>query len=176
MDASTATLITAAVFAIPGIFALAAPEIARRLARAFPDNYWTGRLLSTIALAWAATLVYSTPLDFIAKFRIHLTIFLLVSIPLSWMWMKLLLAARSLGAIWCLLPAPVLVAVRFEAGNGRLIVVSLMYLMAIAGMFATFSPYLLRDAFFWFADGSNLRSRFFGLLFLIAGIAAAVSI
>ena len=172
MDTLTARAITAALFLLPGAWALVAPAWARRAARAFPDNRFMGWVLSAAAFGWAAALIYYTPLDFLAKVRIPLTVFLVVAIPLSWRWMPLLLAARSLGALWCLLPAPVLVAVRFAPGEGRLVTVSLMYLVAVAGMVSTFSPYLLRDALFWLADGSNGRARAVGALFLAAGVAA----
>ena len=172
MTEQTAKLVTACIFAIPGLFALALPGCARRAARGFPDSRPVGMLLSTMALLWAAALIYYTPLDFIASFRIHLTAFLLVSIPLSWMWMRTLLAARSLGALMCLVPAPVLVAVRFAPGAGRLVTVSLMYVVAVAGMISTFSPYYMRDALFRFNGAGNAAARAIGALMLAAGLAA----
>ena len=165
MTEHTAKLATACIFAIPGLFALALPGCARRAARGFPDCRPAGMLLSTLALLWAAALIYYTPLDFISKFRIHLTAFLLVSIPLSWMWMRTLLAARSLGA-------PVLAAVRFAPGAGRLVTVSLMYAVAVAGMVSTFSPYYMRDALFRFGGAGNNAARAIGALMLAAGLAA----
>lgn len=175
MTALEAKAITAALFFIPGAWALVAPASARGAARSFPDSRLWGRVLSAAALGWAAALIYFTPLDFLAKFRLPLTAFLVVAIPLSWIWSPLLLAARSLGALWCLLPAPVLVATRFTPGDGRLVTVSLMYVVAIAGMVSTFSPYLLRDALFWVADGPNGRARAVGAILLAAGIAAAAA-
>lgn len=174
MDIALAKTITALAYGVPGAFALVAPEAARRAARAFPDNRIMGCILSAAAFGWAAALIYYTPLDFLAKYRLALTAFLVVSIPLSWFWMPLLLAARSLGALWSLLPAPILVAVRFAPGEGRLVTVSLMYVMAVAGMVSTFSPYVLRDAFFRFADGSAGRRRAIGALLLACGTCAAV--
>lgn len=174
MSTTLAKTITALAFGLPGAFALVAPGAARRAARAFPDNRAMGRILSAVAFGWAAALIYYTPLDFLAKYRLALTAFLVVSIPLSWSWMPLLLAARSLGALWCLLPAPILVAVRFAPGNGRLVTVSLMYVMAVAGMVSAFSPYILRDALFRFADGSDVRSRAIGAMLLACGTCAAI--
>ena len=175
MDVIHAKAITAALFGIPGAFALLAPSAARRMAKVFPDNAVAGRILSAAALLWAAALIYYTPLDFLAKFRVAITVFLIVAVPLSWAWTPTLLAARSLGGLWCLIPAPVLVAVRFAPGSGRLVTVSLMYVMAVAGMFSTFSPYLLRDALFKFSDSSNTMARVIGLLLLVAGTAAAAA-
>lgn len=173
MSITLAKTITALAYGIPGAFALIAPEAARRVARTFPDSRIMGCILSAAAFGWAAALIYCTPLDFLAKYRFALTAFLVVSIPLSWFWMPLLLAARSLGALWCLLPAPILVAVRFAPGEGRLVTVTLMYVMAVAGMVSTFSPYILRDAFFRFADGSAALRRAVGAILLACGVCAA---
>lgn len=174
MSATEAKLIVAALYALPGILALAAPGPARRALEGFPDSRVCGMVLSTVAFLWAAALIYFTPLDFIAKFRVAIAVFLVVSIPLSWRWMPWLLAARSLGALWCLIPAPILVAVRFAPGCGRLVSVSLMYLMATAGMVAAFSPYYLRDAFSWLVRGGAARIRLAGAVLAVLGIAAGV--
>lgn len=172
IDSSMAKALVALIYGVPGIAALAAPGAASRVVRLFPDNFPTGRILSAVALLWAAALIYFTPLDFIAKFKLAIAAFLLASIPLSWQWMRLLLAARSLGALWCLAPAPILVAVRFAPGAGRLVAVSLCYVMAVAGMASLFSPYLLRDFCFWLADGGRARMRAWGALLAICGAAA----
>lgn len=172
MTPITAKAIAAILFIAPGIFFLATPGIAVKALRYFPDCHWAGKILSSAAFLWAAALIYFVPLDFIAKFRLYLAVFLVVSIPLSWSWMPLLLAARSLGALWCLLPAPILVAVRFAPGAGRLVCVSLMYAMAVVGMASTFSPYLLRDFCFRLASGGDARRRVWGLLLSAAGAAA----
>lgn len=172
MTPEMAKLVVAALFALPGALALVAPGPARRALEAFPDNAICGKILSAAAFLWAAALIYFTPLDFIAKFRVFIAIFLVVSIPLSWRWMPWLLAARSLGALWCLIPAPVLVAVRFAPGGGRLVAVALMYLMATAGMVATFSPYYLRDAFSRLARGGAGPIRCVGAAMVILGVLA----
>lgn len=172
MTPEMAKIAVAALFALPGALALVAPGLARRALEAFPASALCGRVLSAVALLWAAALIYFTPLDFIAKFRVFIAIFLVVAIPLSWRWMPWLLAARSLGALWCLIPAPILVAVRFAPGGGRLVAVSLMYLMATAGMVATFSPYYLRDAFFRLARGGAGPIRCVGAAMVILGVLA----
>ena len=175
MNYLTAKLITAVVYALPGLFALAAPTKAAAAARAFPDSPLAGKILSAAAFIWAGLIVYLQPLDFIMRFRIHLFVLLIVFIPLSWRWMPRLLAARSLGGLWCLLPAPVLVASRFADDDGRLIVVSLMYVMAVAGMVSTFSPYYLRDVLFWLENRPSSRLRAAGAALLACGLAAVVA-
>lgn len=169
-----AKILTAILFLIPGLVALVAPKVATRIALEFPRHQLLGKLLSAIAFIWAAAIIYFVPLDFLMKFQIPIVVLLLVSIPLSWRWMPGLLAARSLGGLWCLIPAPVLVASRFADGDGRLVIVSLMYLMAVAGMISAFSPYYLRDALAWFARPPVSRIRIAGAALLLCGILALV--
>lgn len=167
-----AKLITSIIFLIPGIVALVAPKAAAQIALKFPRHKTAGRVLSAFGFIWAAAIIYFVPLDFLMKFQIPIVILLLVSIPLSWKWMPDLLAARALGGLWCLIPAPVLVASRFADGEGRLIIVSLMYLIAVAGMISTFSPYYLRDALAWVARPPVGRIRTVGIILTVFGILA----
>ena len=168
-----AKLVTCLLFALPGLFALALPTPAAKAALVFPRHKGAGRVLSAVAFIWAACIVYFIPLDFLAKFRLPLVALLVVSIPLSWRWMPDLLAARALGGLWCLLPAPVLLASRFAESGGRLVVVTLMYVVAVAGMISAFSPYYLRDVLFFLAEKPASRMRAAGAALLVCGIAAA---
>ena len=175
MSYATSKIIVALVFALPGFLALVAPKAASAAALAFPRHELAGRVLSAAAFLWAAAIVWFLPLDFLERFKLPLAVAIVVSIPLSWIWMKELLAARALGALWCLLPAPVLHAARFAPGNGRLIVVALAYVLAVWGMFVAFSPYFLRDAFFWAAARPASRMRPCGAVLLLCGLAAALA-
>ena len=139
----------------------------------FPRSAIAGVILSTLAFLWAAVIVHVAPLDFIAPYKMPVVIVLLVSIPLSWFWMGGLLAARALGGILCLLPAPVLLTSRFLDSDWRLVLVVLMYVYAVAGMFFAGMPHLCRDAITWitarparFAAAGAL-SRLIGLLVLL---------
>ncbi len=168
-----AKMIAAALFALPGLFALIAPKFYGDVCKAFPRSFTAGKVLSAAAFIWAALIVYLVPLDFIMKVKVPIAAALIISIPLSWNWIPELLAARSLGALWCLIPAPVLVASRFEDDNMRLLIVSLMYVVAVAGMFVTFSPYLLRDFITWLTGSEKgiIRIRIYGLITTFLGIA-----
>ncbi len=115
----------------------------------FPRSAIAGVALSTLAFLWAAVIVHVAPLDFIAPYKTPVVIVLLVSIPLSWFWMGDLLAARALGGLLCLLPAPVLLATRFLDSPWRLVMVVLMYVYAVAGMFFADMPHLCRDDITW---------------------------
>ncbi len=139
----------------------------------FPRSAIAGVVLSTLAFLWAAVIVHVAPLDFIAPYKTPVVIVLLVSIPLSWFWMGDLLAARALGGLLCLLPAPVLLATRFLDSGWRLVMVVLMYVYAVAGMFFAGMPHLCRDAITWITArptrfaAAGAVSLIFGLLVLL---------
>lgn len=172
---NSAKTIAALIFFLPGFVSIIAPEFARNKVRNFPRDILAGRILSTIALAWSALLIYIMPLDFLAKLKGPLFILLLFFIPLSWKWMTDLLAVRSLAGLMCLLPAPILLASRFATGDTRLVIVSLMYILAVIGMICCFSPFYLRDAIVWYSGGGNNRIRVIGCILLVVSILSITS-
>ncbi len=153
-----------------------APAGAGALWRLLPRSRWAGRLLSAAALLWAGWLVYDAPLEFLLPFRRWIWPVTIMLIPLTWFAMPELLSCRAVGGLLALLPAPVLLAARLHATPWRLVVVTLMYLMAIAGMLLMMSPYHLRDWIGW-ATRSSARTRLVGLLLaLLALLLAALAL
>ena len=139
----------------------------------FPRSAIAGVGLSTLAFLWAAVIIHVAPLDIIAPYKTQGVILLLFFIPASWFWMGDLLAARALGGLLCLLPAPVLLATRFLDSEWRLVMVVLMYVYAVAGMFFAGMPYLCRDAITWITArpkrfaAAGVVSLLIGLLVII---------
>ena len=117
--------------------------------KAFPRSLIGGCVLSAVAFLWAAVISYVAPLDFFLRFKTLITVILVLSVPLSWVLIPDLLAARALGGVMVLLPAPILVASRLVDTEWRLVVVSLMYIYALAGMVFIMSPYYCRDIITW---------------------------
>lgn len=137
--------IISALLLVPGVALLAAPTLSSRLLLAFPRSRVAGILLSTAALFWGVGILYFFPLDFLMNVRKYLPFIFLAAAPLSWWFLKDLLACRSFGGLLVLLPAPVLLAARFQETAWRLVIVVLMYVFAVVGMFVILYPYLLRD-------------------------------
>ena len=170
---STWCLLIGAFHLILGAAMLLGRGMAAAALKRFPRSAIAGVALSTLAFLWAAVIVHVAPLDFIAPYKIPVVIVLLVSIPLSWFCMGDLLAARALGGLLCLLPAPVLLASRFLDSGWRLVLVVLMYVYAVAGMFFAGMPHLCRDAIAWLAArparfaAAGAVSLLVGLLVLI---------
>ena len=146
---STWCLLIGVFHVLLGLAMLLGRGAAAAALKRFPRSAIAGVTLSTLAFLWAAVIVHVAPLDFIAPYKTPVVIVLLVSIPLSWFWMGDLLAARALGGLLCLLPAPVLLATRFLDSGWRLVMVVLMYVYAVAGMFFAGMPHLCRDAITW---------------------------
>lgn len=154
---------------ISGLAAIAAPATCARALRALPRNRWAGYLLSTAALAWSGWLLYTMPLEFLMPYRRFIPWVMLAAIPFSWFAMPDLLAARALGGLFALIPAPVLQLVRVHPSPWRLVVVTLLYLMAIAGMTLIMAPYLMRDGIAWMTR-SGRRLRMCGAVRLLVGL------
>ncbi|MDD5706887.1 MAG: hypothetical protein PHR35_13265 [Kiritimatiellae bacterium] len=161
-----------------GVPLLAAPVPAARCWRALPRHRWAGRILSAAALLWAGWLVYDAPLEFLIPFRRYILPAAAIAVPLTWMATPDLLACRALGGLLALLPAPVLVVARSHPSSWRLLVVTWMYLWAIAGMWLMMSPYRLRD---WIEAVTRTpqRQRLCGAAFtamgaLLTGLALSV--
>lgn len=162
----------AALAGVSGLATLAAPAATGRFLRGFCRNRPAGWLLSTVALAWGGWLLYAMPLEFLLPYRKFIPFVMLAAIPFSWFAMPDLLAARALGGILVLIPAPVLQVARVHPSDWRLVVVTLMYLMAIAGMTLIMAPYYLRDGLEWLTQ-SERRLRLCGAVRLLFAILLA---
>ncbi len=145
------TAILAFLCLLPGAFTLAKPDQAAAVSRELPRNGLLGKVFSALAFAWAGALLYLYPFDFVVAIRNYVPFLALAAIPLSWYCMPRLLAARSLGGLFVLLPAPVLLASRTTDSPFRLVVVVFVYLVAVYGMALIMSPYYLRDHLAWLA-------------------------
>lgn len=152
-----------------GLPMMLSPAFARRGLRGFCRSRWAGRVLSTLALAWAGWWLYSMPLEFLVPYRKFVPFVILGAIPFAWYAMPDLLSARALGGILALIPAPVLQVARAHPSDWRLVVVALMYLMALAGMTLMMAPYLLRDGIEWLSR-TDWRLRASGAARILLGL------
>lgn len=163
------SLFLAALFLVPAAVNLFAPDRAVLAAKAFPRSRGCDWILSAMAFLWAAALVFSLPIDFLARIRVPVMVLIIVAIPLSWAWMPDLLGSRAIGGLLVLLPAPVLQIARYCDSTWRLVVIVLMYLFAVAGMVLVLYPYHLRDALSWIAARPT-RIRAVGIVCALLGL------
>lgn len=167
------TLVVAALLAVPGVFALAAPSKFATCAALFPRDKTCGRVLSALAFLWAGAILYFYPFDFVVGIRKLVPVIFIAAIPLSWIWLERLLSARAFGGLLALLPAPVLLVSRSCDSQWRLVAVVLMYVYAVAGMAFILYPYLVRDAADWLVRGTK-RIKAFGAVSVVLAVALAL--
>lgn len=127
-------------------YCAALPHAARKAMAAFPRDRWAGRILATVALLWAAWLVYQTPIGRFEYLKPWLYVVTPITIGLTLVWMQELLAARALGGLLLLYPAPILFWARLHDSQLSLVMTVVAYSMVIKGIALVLSPYWFRKA------------------------------
>jgi len=162
LNLSTAALVLGvALFALHVPLA-AAPPAARRLLARLPRNRWAAWALTAVDLAWAAWLLNQTPLGRFEGAKEYLPVLAPAAFFAVVFLMDELLAARALGGLLILVPAPLLDAARWHGSPLRLVVTVVAYVMAVQGILLVLSPYKLRKGVERWA-GSDRRCRVLGL-------------
>ena len=163
------SLITGVLFMLMHLPCIIKPKLAQKILKAFPRNKLAGWILTTVTLVWAAYLLNLTPLGKFDVIKDYLLIATPVAIGLIIYFMDELLAARALGGLLILLPAPMLTATRTSDSPLRLIIVIIAYIMVIAGIIFILNPYKLRNLFAKLL-GADSSTRIVGLSGAIIGL------
>ena len=160
--------ILGAVFAAIAVPCITVPAASRKITLTLPRNRMVAIILTAIDLSWAVWLLWHTPMGFLDKFKPLMAMLSPVLFFLIVWLMNELLAARALGGLFVLLPAPILAVARWHDSSLRLVIVVLAYVVAIAGMALVLSPYLFRK---WheFLFRNNAACRIWGCVILIFG-------
>lgn len=134
----------AAVLGLAAVGCLVRPDWTRRVAAGFPRHKGMGWVLTALTLAWSLWLLWNTPLGRFDSWKPLSLVLAPVAYILIVLCMDELLAARALGVLFILVPAPILNAIRWDPSTWRLVVTVLAYIIATAGIALVLSPYLLR--------------------------------
>lgn len=148
---------------------VASPAPLARFYNALPRSVTAGRILSTIAWAWAGYALWTMQLDVLVPFKKFLPVAVLVCIPLSWFWMDNLLSCRAFGGILVLFPYELLHAARVHPSPWRLVLVTLAYLCILKGMILILYPWKMRQAIVWCTQRPSLF-RLAGALDVLLGL------
>lgn len=167
-DLAKAAVILGGVLAVPYALLLAVPARTRSWLVAFPRNKWAGRVLALAGMVWTEYLFLTIPLGQFEKARPGLCVMVPIALVLIIRFMEDLLAARALGGILLLVPAPLLSIARWHESPWRLVIVVLAYIMVVKGVVLVLSPHLFRKAVD-FGLRSDAACRAWGAL----GLAAA---
>jgi hypothetical protein len=176
MKLSTLAILLGLGFGLPHIYGLMKPGKYREAARSFPRSEpwgWALMLLGTGWFLW--NLQRENIADFAAYKKLMLLGFGAVGVA-TCVFVKDFLAVRGLAVVLLLLAKLMVDTARWVDTEWRLVIVTWAYLLVIAGMWFTISPWRLRDLLNWGTAtdsrvrvGSSVRLAF-GLFVAILGI------
>ena len=160
------TLAVAVVGLSLGVLVLVAPARARRAFTAFPRHVLAGRVLSALALAWAARMLHVMPMGMLDVYKPALLVLTPLLIGLTWYYLDELLAPRALGGLLLLIPAPWLTAARLHPSPWSAVASVVAYVMMVKGILLVTSPYQFRRQAEWWL-GRDSRARVAGIVAIV---------
>jgi hypothetical protein len=173
---STLAILLGALVAAVNFFALARPAQFTSTVRKFPRSVPLGTVLMLLATAWFVWNVRQEPIaDFQALKPALYTLFIAVGIG-SCIFVRDFLGARGAAVLALLLAQLMLDTARWSESPWRLVIVIWAYLMIVAGIVFTVSPWRLRDVIDWrTANTKRLQitggiKMAFGLLVVVLGL------
>jgi hypothetical protein len=180
MKLSLLSILLGAGLCAPQVYGLARPKEFAAAARKFPRNYAAGVILMLLATAWFVWNVNIEPIADFSAFKPHMMIaFAAVGIG-SCIFVKDFLAVRALAVLALLLAKLMVDSGRPHLGNSPFVLViqAWAYVLVIAGIWFTVTPWKLRDLVEW-ATVTESRTRglsavrlVFGLFIVLLGLTA----
>jgi len=163
------TLVPVVLIGVQSIIMLVRPAVFRTWLKRFPRDVWSGRLLTALALLWAAWLLQEMALG---RFETWKPMIWPAAIALGafvWYYMDDLLAPRALGALLLLYPAPVLAAARLHPSPWRIVMSLLAYVCVVKGIALLLSPFWFRMAIERFLP-SEVTCRAWGVVGVVVSL------
>ncbi|MBI5385730.1 MAG: hypothetical protein HZA90_13710 [Verrucomicrobia bacterium] len=161
---------------LPNVCGVLKPRAVMDRARQFPRHGPTGVVLMLLATVWFVFNVSQESLSDFSKMR-NLFFLLFAAVGLgSCIFVRDFLAVRGLSVVLLLLAKLMVDTARWAETEWRLVIVTWAYVLVLAGMWFTVSPWRLRDLLEW-ATASEQRTRTlsavrlaFGVLVLVLGL------
>jgi len=177
MRLSTLTIVLGLGFGLPQLYGLLQPVKFREAVRKFPRSEPCGYALMLLGTVWFLwNLNQENISDFAAYKKAMLIGFAAVGVA-TCIYVRDFLAVRGLAIVFLLLAKLMVDTARWEETEWRLVIVTWAYLLVVAGMWLTISPWRLRDFLNWATAtdqrvriGSGLRLAF-GLFVVALGLA-----
>jgi len=177
MRLSTLTIVLGLGFGLPQLYGLLQPIKFREAVRKFPRSEPWGYALMLLGTVWFLwNLNQENISDFAAYKKAMLIGFAAVGVA-TCIYVRDFLAVRGLAIVFLLLAKLMVDTARWEETEWRLVIVTWAYLLVVAGMWLTISPWRLRDFLNWATAtdqrvriGSGLRLAF-GLFVVALGLA-----
>lgn len=156
-------------YAVPQVFGLVKPGVYREVLRKFPRSEPWGYALMLLATAWFLWNLHNENISDFAAFKpVLIAGFAVVGVGACF-YLRDYLAVRGLAVLFMLMAKLMVDTMRWVESDWRLVVVSWAYLLVVAGMWLTISPYRLRDWFEW-QTGSAWRMKVGLALRLVFGL------
>ena len=176
MKLSTLSILLGLGVSLPQLYGLLKPAAFREKARQFARSKTAGYLLMAIATVWFLVNLNDESIsDFASYKRLMLLGFGALGVA-TCIYVSDFLAVRGLAIVLMLLAKLMLDTARWVDSQWRLVIVVWAYLMILAGMWFTISPWRARDLINW-ATANEERIRVtsgirlaFGVFILLLGL------
>jgi hypothetical protein len=146
---STLSIWLGLIVAALNLFGLLSPTEFKKAARKFPRSVPAGYVLMLAGTAWFVWNVSRESLsDFESLKPFLFTLFIAVGLGTCF-FVQDFLAVRGLAVVLLLLGKLMVDTERWVDNDWRLVIAILAYLLVIAGMWFTVSPWRLRDLLYW---------------------------
>ena len=177
MKLSTLAILLGLGFGLPQLYGLLKPAKFRDALRKFPRSEPVGYVLMLLGTVWFLwNLQQENISDFAAYKKAMLIGFGAVGVA-TCIYVRDFLAVRGLAIVFLLLAKLMVDTARWEDTEWRLVIVTWAYLLIVAGMWFTVSPWRLRDLLNW-GTATDQRVRLgcglrlaFGLFVIALGLA-----
>jgi len=164
------------IFGLPHIYGVLKPAQYGRALRQFPRCTPVGYILMLLATLWFLGYVHQESISDFASFKpVLFLLFGAVGLG-ACLFVKDFLAVRGLAVLFLLLAKLMVDTARCVDTNWSLVIVTWAYVLVIAGMWFTVSPWRLRDIVDW-STANEQRIRLlsgirlgFGILLIILGL------
>lgn len=173
---STLSVILGLLVALPSLFGLFKPKAFADAVRKFPRYTPVGYVLMLLGTVWFLHYVsQETVSDFASIKKFFYLLFGAVGIG-SCFFVKDFLPVRGLAVLFLLAAKLMVDTARWEETEWRLVIATWAYVLAVAGMWFTISPWRLRDILNW-SVATESRTRLtngarvaFGLFVIVLGL------
>jgi hypothetical protein len=177
MRLSTLSILLGLGIGVPQVYGLMNPGKFRENVRKFPRSETIGYVLMLLGTVWFLwNLQQENISDFASYKKLMLFGFGAVGVA-TCIFVKDFLAVRGLAIVFLLLAKVMVDTARWADTEWRLVIVTWAYVLVLAGMWFTVSPWRLRDLLHW-ATATDGRVRVgcglrlaFGLFIVILGLA-----
>lgn len=176
LNLSLLSVVLGMLVLLPNLFGLINPGKFKETARRFPRSMMPGYILMLLGTVW---FLYYVKLEKVADFEsiknYLFILFIAVGIG-TCIFVQDFLAVRGAAAVMLLTAKLMVDTARWADSDWRLVIVVWAYVLALAGMWFTISPWRMRDLISWATEteqrirlGSAIRAAF-GVFVLVLGL------